>query len=175
MASSNRANKVAEVEHIENSASAPSASSPDPADTAPAAVDDKPVDENNTGSSGRSNEAEASAPSRSPFTPQVIMPGEAGSDDPPQDLPGNLIFVRRDIPSSSGSRGQWNAPPISGPWEFVPGLDTSLAVVGQPEPQKFFIIRQKTGNHSKKDVRQYPGWEKFDWYVEVYPSVVLYL
>jgi hypothetical protein len=56
-----------------------------------------------------------------------------------------------------------NRPPPPGDWEFVPGTDLSDPVLGQPDPSKFFLIRQMKSNPLKKDCRQLPDWAKFDW------------
>ncbi|KAH9222249.1 hypothetical protein DL95DRAFT_518655 [Leptodontidium sp. 2 PMI_412] len=57
-----------------------------------------------------------------------------------------------------------HAPPKEkGPWEFVPGSNISGAVLGEPEPHKFFLIRQSINDSSKKDIRQYPSWDTMDW------------
>jgi hypothetical protein len=56
-----------------------------------------------------------------------------------------------------------NRPPPPGDWEFVPGTDLSDPVLGQPDPSKFFLIRQMKSNPEIKDCRQLPNWAKFDW------------
>lgn len=37
------------------------------------------------------------------------------------------------------------------------------AVLGQPDPSKKFLVRQKASNPAEEDVRQYPGWYDMDW------------
>jgi hypothetical protein len=56
-----------------------------------------------------------------------------------------------------------NRPPPPGDWEFVPGTDLSDPILGQPDPSKFFLLRQKKSNPEEKDCRQLPGWATFDW------------
>jgi hypothetical protein len=56
-----------------------------------------------------------------------------------------------------------NRPPPPGDWEFVPGTNLSDPILGQPDPSKFFLIRQMKSNPLKKDCRQLPDWAKFDW------------
>jgi hypothetical protein len=56
-----------------------------------------------------------------------------------------------------------NAPARRGKWQFVEGTDLSDAKLSQPDPSKFFLIRQIIDNHEQKDCRQYPRWETFDW------------
>ncbi|EKD14972.1 uncharacterized protein L3040_003831 [Drepanopeziza brunnea f. sp. 'multigermtubi'] len=83
-----------------------------------------------------------------------------------EEIAAPLIYEERKIPKSKNSKGMWKAPPKTdddSKWEFCPGSDTSLIIVGKPEPQKFFLIRQKKNNPNIKDCRQYPGWETFDW------------
>jgi hypothetical protein len=71
-----------------------------------------------------------------------------------------MIFELRETPGKFK-----NAPPKRGnsKWEFVPGTDTANAKVGEPNPSKFFLCRQKIDDPDAKDCRQYPGWETFDW------------
>jgi hypothetical protein len=56
-----------------------------------------------------------------------------------------------------------NRPPPRGDWEFVEGTNLDDAVLGQPDPSKYFLVRQMHSKPDKKDVRQYPGWENMDW------------
>lgn len=76
------------------------------------------------------------------------------------DIPGDLIFTRRRERSGT----QYNTPAARGDWEFVEGTDLSDAVLGQPDPAKLFLIRQKHSDpEGKKDVREYPGLHNMDW------------
>jgi hypothetical protein len=83
----------------------------------------------------------------------------SGSSSSPTDNSEELIFEpMRDI-----SGPQSHRPPKRGDWEFVQGTDLSDAVLGQPDPSKYFLVRQMHSNPAEKDVRQYPGWAKMDW------------
>jgi hypothetical protein len=95
----------------------------------------------------------------------VTNSGPSGSSKPSgpspidHDVPGELIFSpMRDI---SGKKS--NRPPPRGDWEFVEGTNLDDTILGQPDPSKFFLVRQMHSKPDKKDVRQYPGWEKMDW------------
>lgn len=125
--------------------------------------DNMPVQANANEDSVAEGAVAPSSSSRLPFSLTTVIAREARPDDPPEDIPGPLIFVKRQITKWKDNPGAWNAPPIGGPWEFMPGTDTSMATVGKPEPHKFFLTRQKVRNPSKKDVRQYPGWDTLDW------------
>jgi hypothetical protein len=85
--------------------------------------------------------------------------GPSGFPPPDEDDQGDLIFEpMRDI-----SGPQSHRPPKRGDWEFVEGTDLSDAVLGQPDPSKYFLVRQMHSNPVEKDCRQYPSWEKMDW------------
>jgi hypothetical protein len=48
-------------------------------------------------------------------------------------------------------------------WEFVEGQDLTDAKFAEPDPSKFFMVRQDINNNSKIDVRQYLHISNFDW------------
>ncbi|KAE8448224.1 hypothetical protein EG329_009654 [Mollisiaceae sp. DMI_Dod_QoI] len=54
---------------------------------------------------------------------------------------------------SAGARG----------WKFVDGTDLAPAVLGQPDPSKFFLMRELISNPDQKDVRQHNKWDNFNW------------
>lgn len=86
--------------------------------------------------------------------------GCSGSTLAEDDIPADLIFTRRRERSGT----QYNTPAARGDWEFVEGTDLSDAVLGQPEPAKLFLIRQKHSDpEGKKDFREYPGLHTMDW------------
>ncbi|KAL2064007.1 hypothetical protein VTL71DRAFT_4501 [Oculimacula yallundae] len=102
--------------------------------------------------------------------PVEFVPGSMVSNGSPFPSPSKGVFSNDEMPDVDNSKRQnvqgsfTHAPPKDkGPWEFVPGSIISEAVVGKPEPHKFFIVRQAVGDPSVKDIRQFPSWETMDW------------
>lgn len=84
-------------------------------------------------------------------------------EDAPVDIPGDLIFTDR---PEAERPSQYHKPPIYNPdkaWEFCPGTDISNAILGKPDPSKFFLCRQRASDPTVKDLREYPRWRTFDW------------
>lgn len=48
-------------------------------------------------------------------------------------------------------------------WRFVEGTDIENAVLGQPDPSKFYFTRYNVDNPMEVDLRQFPGIAGFDW------------
>ncbi|KAE8448226.1 hypothetical protein EG329_009656 [Mollisiaceae sp. DMI_Dod_QoI] len=61
------------------------------------------------------------------------------------------------------SQGETHGPAPPGKWKFADGTDLSKAILGKPEPHKWFIVRQDIDDLDKMDVREYPGIRGFDW------------
>jgi hypothetical protein len=85
--------------------------------------------------------------------------GPSGSSSLNEDLSGELIYTQ--MPDIRGTKA--NRPARRGDWEFVAGTDLDDAVLGQPDPSKFFLVRQNASNQSEKDIRQYPALADMDW------------
>lgn len=88
--------------------------------------------------------------------PEVIL------DEPLDDQ--DLIFKKMKVPVGFASNKPAQKAPKGDRWEFVPGTDISGAVLGKPDPTKFFLIRQLESNPTIQDRRDYPKWQNFDWY-----------
>ncbi|KAF8866342.1 hypothetical protein BDZ45DRAFT_781234 [Acephala macrosclerotiorum] len=103
------------------------------------------------------------APTPKEFANVEAAGDEDGSNDHHDSAPyDDLLMQSRPILSAAeyhvpGPRAE------GGDWEFVEGTDLSKAVLGEPEPHKFFLIRRKRSDPSVEDIREYPGWKGFDW------------
>ncbi|KUJ14869.1 uncharacterized protein LY89DRAFT_751495 [Mollisia scopiformis] len=72
-----------------------------------------------------------------------------------------------------GPEGEWDTrrfrtlneshKPPNGNWKLADGTDMTPAVLGQPDPGKFFILRQDQDDVRRFDIREYPHIWKFDW------------
>lgn len=54
-------------------------------------------------------------------------------------------------------------PPPKGNWQLAEGSDTSKAVLGMPDPSKFFVLRVDADVEGKVDIRKYNYIDHFDW------------
>jgi hypothetical protein len=122
-------------------------------------------------------------PLNAPVNAPLITPRHNAATQTPEHSKWHVGSLRREPPPLTDDYGvedmteeEWlrtertnptdqkkNRPPRPGDWEFVPGTDLSDPVLGQPDPSKFFLIRQMKSNPEEKDCRQLPDWMKFDW------------
>ncbi|KAF8866340.1 hypothetical protein BDZ45DRAFT_683700 [Acephala macrosclerotiorum] len=86
------------------------------------------------------------------------QPSFTHASSPGEDEDG-LDWIKRPVITAS----QAHTPAPRGNWKFVDGTDLSEAVVGKPEPWKWFLIRQDKNDPSKIDIREYPRIRTFDF------------
>ncbi|KAE8448225.1 hypothetical protein EG329_009655 [Mollisiaceae sp. DMI_Dod_QoI] len=98
-----------------------------------------------------------------PKTSEEVEAAKERDLDSFQDPDDDLLMTSRPALSST----KYNRPgprTEGGDWQFVEGTDITLAVLGQAEPHKFFLIREKKSDSEVQDLREYPGWKGFDWH-----------
>ncbi|CZR57645.1 uncharacterized protein PAC_07534 [Phialocephala subalpina] len=84
---------------------------------------------------------------------------KASTPDQDEDGGEQLNWIKR--PNLTAA--QAHTPAQRGNWKFVDGTDLRDAVVGKPEPWKWFLVHEDKDDPSKIDVRQYPKIQDFDW------------